>query len=674
MRWGCCCTPATGCEAHPPCYGISACDSLHPVVTPGYVSIGRPIGPTKYDGPYWPAWHNSVVSTRASVDVSLKVQMRRRTVVGAACGGSCGTLPTPIKTLDCTSSTFSGVSGCRLNEYIDSFDCTISGKLMFIGASKDQTPCAYTDAEGAIHPGIPPNPFPFVLTDCTRSGANKYLATNSVSPHDWWPAENRRIAPRFSSAISVNSTAIPSNDFPTSGGACGSANHTNRCFTTSTNYTEHVCMDAPITIVPGHTTTVTSGDIARCGTNGACQCGTPTSPYDCRIDRPFNGGEEAAWCIDVDNQHLHDGIAAMGISDTVPLGDLANVWVCLTAAGKVRFMFGATGRLGSGDILRFTDDVAKTESVQVSTSSPGKSLAMQLDLTLTPRDWKTYSARCGCVQSYTENAPGTIAVTMEANVTDQSCGICGTRGSLGTYVLGIGEYQIPICAFTAVCSGATPNCMQYPVSNACAAYHPPSGPLLVDYVGSVAVERAHAGWVRYRNKYDHYLCVNSVIAGNSDPCCAGQVNMGGANQAAVCVPACTQMDQAWMHAHSCPGNVAGCNEHLTTGTNPAHCSPVTYVSGHQRLSAMPKGSACVSCDTYFQCGPMYFAGNCGTALYQVCDCCNTQITTSLAEVFVVDYQPSVWGTPVGKWGLYATTRGTLCDRSSWTYVGIASVG
>ena len=93
--------------------------------------------------------------------------------------------------------------------------------------------------------------------------------------------------------------------------------------------------------------------------------------------------------------------------------------------------------------------------------------------------------------------------------------------------------------------------------------------------------------------------------------------MGGANQAAVCVPACTQMDQAWMHAHSCPGNVTGCNEHLTTGTNPAHCSPVTYVSGHQRLSAMPKGSACVSCDTYFQCGPMYFAGNCGTALYQV---------------------------------------------------------
>lgn len=672
----CCCAPNT-CEVWPTCRATATpCDGTLPYVAPGYVTIGAPVGPLKFDGPYWPAWHNSVVAVNtAGATVSIKVSAFRRTVVQESFGKPvCTTIPTPGGGADCFPTTVAtGGAQCGRTVYVDAFSWNAAGTVRLAGGSKDQGPCVHTHSTtGEKFPGIPPGPYPFALTDCTRSGLTPNNVIASTADPAWWPGENRRIAPRFAGSLAVSATATPSNEFPQIAGA-GTVSTVVRC-PASTASTQATCIDMPITIVPGHQTVITTDDINRCGTTNACEAGTPTSPYVCNVESPENGAMQAAWAIDVRNDALLAGLNAMGISSTVAIGELAKVWLVTTTAGKVRFLFGVSSRLATGSTLRWPDGVTRQEVQSVSMSAPGSSLTVTVEIAITPKAWCQYVPACGCVQSHCENGPGSINVAMSwRTIGCGGSGGCGDRHVGASYNLALGDYIIPTFHFPAICgASATPGCMQYPVTSACTPLFPTIRP---DFVGAVPVERAHAGWVKYRNRYDHWHCINVLAAGTTG-CCAAAINLGGAAVENLCASACTKMTQQFVSTHQpCAGEDNDCANNLIVGqTTAAGCHKVEYVSGNQRIGALPDSVECMPCKpSWFECGPMLFNASCGSALYTDCDCCNTQLSTSLPELFIVDYDPRVSCSPLGTWKLYASSIATYCDRAAWIEIGLAVV-
>jgi len=669
----CCCVDppeVTPCAAWVPCQG-EGCSETDPFVVPGYTSIGRPLGPTKFDGPFWVAWHNSITSKgNSSANINLKVNAWRRKIVQEACdGGRCGALPTPSTAQNCFGSGINAVAGCKRTEYIDNLVYVLNGTVKLRGGSKDQNPCVASGPNGENWPAVPPDPYPFILTDCLRTGATPTTPVSSGTNPNWWPGENRRVVPRFFERLSVTATGPVSTDFPQVAN-CGSVSTVSRCTSTTTGSVQETCIDMPITIVPGHQTTVTTEDASRCGTSGSpLECGQPPNPYPCGVNNPENGGQEAAWAIDVREPVLYDRLVALGLTSAMGVGTLNGVWITLTTAGRIRFLFGASARIASGQVLKFSDNVVIGENQNASYAVPGYSLSIGIELTLTPK-WCRYTPSCGCTISAAENGPGSVTVSMYAHST--GCGQCGPTNFAASYTLGLGQYQIPPCHFPAV-GGLTPNCQQYPITNACAPYHPPAGPLFVDFVGLVPVERAHAGWVKYRNRYDHFWCLNTIVGGFG-ACCAGAKNVGSFNITALCAPSCTKIDPAWAAtAGPCPGTNPLCSNHLLVNqTTPAGCHSVVYQSGQQRIGPWPDGGGCNPCGVnWFQCGPMFFYGACGTANYGDCECCNTQLTASLPEVIIVDAPPGC--SPIGTWELYAATAATACDRSAWVEIGYAVV-
>ena len=674
----CCCVP-NDCEVWPTCRATGTpCDASLPFVIPGYVTIGQPVGPLKFDGPYFTAWHNSVCAVGTSgAQISIKLSAYRRTVVQESFGKPvCTTLPTPGGGADCFPTTVaSGGAQCGRTVYTDAFTWNATGAVALAGGSKDQGPCVHTHStNGEKYPGVPPGPYPFALTDCTRSGLTPNAVVASSTDPAWWPGENRRIVPRFRGNLAVASTATPSVTFPQIAGA-GTVSTVVRCPATSSS-TQITCVDMPITIVPGHQTVITQDDINRCGTDNPCEAGTPTSPYVCNVESPENGAGQAAWAIDVKNQALLDGLNAMGISSTVAIGELAKVWLCTTTAGKVRFLFGASTRVASGGTIRWPDNVTKSEIQSVSISAPGSSLVVTVELSITPKSWCQYVPACGCVQSHCENGPGAITVAMSFNTL--GCGGgggCGNRNLGATYHLALGDYIIPTFHFPAICGGnATPGCMQYPVTSACVPFFPTIRP---DFVGAVPVERAHAGWKKYRNRYDHWQCIQTApLSTGVLGCCAACIDIVGAGIDGLCLPSCPKMEGTWVATHGpCAGDDGDCINHIVPNVStPSGCHHVQYVSGNQRIGALPDSVECMPCKpSWFECGPMLFVGNCGGAVYDDCDCCNTQASTSLPELIIVDYDARVSCSALGTWPLYMSSFATYCNRSSWTQIGTATV-
>lgn len=670
----CCCVEppsVTPCAAWNPCIG-NGCDETDPFVVPGYVSIGRPAGPTKFDGPFWVAWHNSVTAKNdAAADITLKVNAWRRKMVQENCAAVCPPLPTLSTAANCFGSGTVGVRNCKRTEYIDNLSYLVSGTVRLRGGSKDQAPCVATGPNQENWCAAPPGPYPFVLTDCARTGATPTVATPSTNNPAWFPGENRRIAPRFFNRLSVTATAAPSEDFPQVA-ACGAVSVVSRCSDSTTTTQSETCIDMPITIVPGHQTVVSGEDATRCGVSGSpLECGQPPNPYPCGVNNPENGAQEAAWAIDVKEPILYQRLNALGLTSAIGVGTLSGVWITMTTTGRVRFLFGANARIAANGVLKFTDNVVIYENQTGAYAAAGYALTISVELTVTPK-WCRYTAACGCVQSYAENGPGSLTVSMYAH--SIGCGVCGATGFSASYLLGLNQYNIPICHFPAV-GGLTPNCQQYPISNACAPFHPPTGPLFIDFVGLTPVERAHAGWVKYRNRYDHYYCINP-IAGGFGACCGGAKNVGGFGVTSLCAGDCVKIDPAWAAtAGPCPGTNPACSSHLiVTQTTPGGCHPVVYQSGQQKIAPWVDGGACNNCQqNWFQCGPMYFYGACGSANYGDCACCNTQLSVTLPEVIIVDFNPRNGCTPIGTWDLYAATAATACDRSAWVEIGYAVV-
>lgn len=668
----CCCEepPAvTPCQAWIPCQG-NGCDETDPFVIPGYTSIGRPTGPTKFDGPFWVAWHNSITAkNQSSASVNLKLNAWRRQMVQENCAAACPALPTLSTAQNCNGSGTVGVRNCKRTEYIDNLTYVLNGTVKLRGGSKDQAPCAATGPNGENWPAVPPDPYPFVLTDCLRTGATPTTATSTGSNPAWWPGENRRIVPRFFGRMSVTATAQPSTDFPQVA-ACGTVSVVNRCTSSTTGSVEEACIDMPITIVPGHQTVVSSEDAARCGTSGSpLECGQPSNPYPCGVNNPENGASEAAWAIDVKEPILYARLTALGLTSGMGVGTLNGAWITLTTVGRIRIMFGASARIAANGVLKFADNIVIYENQNAAYAVPGYSLSISVELTLTPK-WCRHTPACGCVTSSAENGPGSLTVSMYAHST--GCGVCGPTNLAASYVLGLGQYQIPICHFPAA-GGLTPNCQQYPISAACAPYHPPGGALFVDFVGLTPVERAHAGWKQYRNKYDHFWCLNTVVGGFG-ACCAGAKAVQSFGITALCASECTKMNPAWVAtAGPCPGTNPACASNLiVTQTTPAGCHTVVYQSGIQKIGPVPDGGGCNPCgQNWFQCGPMYFTGQCGNANYGDCECCNTQLSVSLPEIIIVDAPAGC--SPIGTWELYSATTATMCDRSAWVEIGYAVV-
>ena len=670
----CCCeeVDAVACDVYPSCEEQAGAGGRK-LVVPSYATIGRPIGPTIYDGPFWVAWHNGVYpEAQTFFDLSLKIW--KRTIVQEDCGGgTCPTAPIPKVTGDCTtaSGTLSPSAGCAKTEYVDYYEWSVSEIITLAGGRKDQLIAIQENSEtGDLYDGAPPGPWPCYLTDCGASPcADPDAPVNTGDNPPWWPGENRSIVPRyFKSECTITSSAAPSGSYPITA-ACGAVSFENRCSATTSSRTAQMCVDLPITVVPGHETKWLAGDVAACGFPGSPAAGGGT--YGCCVDCFENGGREAAWGLDIKEDGLVTALTNMGFTSSQYVGSLGGGgWMTMVQGNnRVRLLFGMLARLSSGDTFKFANGVDVKESGSFSFQGEGVSYYCEIELTVRPLRWCFHNPRCGCVQSYAENGPTAILVQafIKPNAGESGeCSDCGSSPAQLSYALALNRYDIPSWHFD-LGGPYWPSCMQFPVNSACVPFHPPSGFTLEDYVGDTPVERYHPGWQYYRNKYDHYLCVNTIASGGSG-CCVGAVEINSTPVDRLCGGACAKMDPVWAAGFPCPGGDPQCINNLQfPQTTPAGCHDVEYVGGSFYASALEPGFCfpCTNHPQWFQCGTLFLGTNCGTALYTDCDCCNAQFVQSLPDVTIVDWDPTTGCYPQGRHDLFFTSFPLICDRSTW---------
>jgi hypothetical protein len=702
----CCSVDPLVCEAWEICKleGQSTCNvtpTAQPVI-PGYVSIGRPLGPTLFDGPFWVGWHNSVTSTRnAKVQLQLSITAYRRVIVQddtspPGCTTCPALPPIPDAKLNCTPSAVSAIAGCGRTEYIDNFSYELNGTFDLIGGAKNQVICGYGEFDE--DPGAPPGPWPFVLTDVNRTGLTPNDAWQGGDNPIWWPAENRRIVPRFFGQATVTSTAVPSMEFPQVA-PCGTIQHINRCTNVTVQSLRSVCVDAPITVVPGHTTTFTQSDIDRCTYAGGCQgCGFPFvgsgDPAGSGVQaselQPRNGGSQAAWGVDVYELGLRDLMNTMFPTNHPYIGSLDEVWTAQTDHDRTRFLYGMLTRLSADQVLRFPDGQQKVEIHDVDFQVRGHSVAMHIELRMTPVDWCVHSEDCAglCVHSWCENGPGAIGITFFTNG-KLGQGFCGADFKpAGGIALGLEGYQMPACALITSCgASATTNCMQYPVHTTCIGRT--CGLYADDYVGAKPVERHHLGWKRYRNKYNNSCCLNGGCISPGDVPCAArgfQIASGGElwlDDPSGCYgpdtnsQACVDPDGDGVvdcdvdyAGHPWPSDCPGGYGNPTAGFCCGGCPPgsiVFYPPPCQRVSIDPNFLGYYvtlepsACPNYFQCGgcnfeinPDFTNGASPSINYCNCAC----ISSSMGSYQLwVDWDVTWSCGPIGTWPLYF---GTTC--------------
>jgi hypothetical protein len=276
---------------------------------------------------------------------------------------------------------------------------------------------------------------------------------------------------------------------------------------------ETVCWDF-ITVMPGHDSTFDTDDFSRCEPSGAaCECGLPTGgSYPAHVDSPENGAANAAWGIDIQDEELFNVLLDWGINTTVSIGTLSTAWLVLTAHGKVRILFGIEGSsdaLAYGEVLSWKDGVQRIRSETITLSNASDSLAITLTVKITPHGWCKQHSGCPCVVSYSEQDLAQITTTFHGgsggSPDSYFGGGCTHVVNYGSYVLGLEDYDIPYCALSP--PGCTLNCQNYPISTSFVwAYTSRS-----DFVGVTPVERAHAGWKQYRNKFNHWRLVNTDL-------------------------------------------------------------------------------------------------------------------------------------------------------------------
>lgn len=667
----CCCdeTPAIACDVYASCEDQVGVLTTKAVV-PSYVTIGRPTGPTIYDGPFWVAWHNGV-SPIAQTLFGMTLKVWKRTVVQSDCsGGTCPTLPIPKVAADCLtqSGTVTSSAGCAKTEYVDYYEWSMNETISIIGARADQDIAIQQNiTNGDIYDGTPPGPWPCYLTDCGSSPcADPESPVATGNNPNWWPGENRSIVPRyFKSSASITSSSTPAGSYPVTA-ACGSTSFVNRCSATTSTETRQVCIDLPITIVPGHETKWTAAEGVTCGFFGSPAIGGGT--FGCCVDCYENGAREAAWGLDIKEDGLVNALLAMGFTSSQYVGSLGgSAWMTMVSGnGRVRFLFGMLSRLSSGQTFKFQEGASGEvkESGNFTFQAEGVSYYCEIELSVTAKGWCNHNPRCGCVQSYAENGPSAILVQafiQPGGGGGGVCTACASSPATVAYSLGLCRYDIPSWHFFGY-----PSCMQFPVNTDCIPFHPPSGPILEDYVGDKPVERYHPGWQKYRNKYDHYFCINT-LTGNLATCCTGAVAVNTAPIDVLCMPGCVRMTSAWITANlPCPGSVPGCINNLDfPNTIPAGCNKVDYIGGQFEISPEePPG--CLPCSPqWFQCGTMFFRADCGTALFYDCDCCNNTPVATLPDVMIVDWDPTNSCWPDGRNDIYWASVATQCDRSAW---------
>lgn len=683
-----------------------ACDltpTLQPLI-PGYVSIGRPLGPTLYKGPFWVGWHNSVTSKeKAKVQVQLNIRAYRRVIVQDSisppnCTSCPVTLPIPDAKLNCIPTTIPMVPGCARTEYIDNFSYEMTGEFDLIGGSKDQAKCGY--GVDNSDPGVPPGPWPFKLCDYDRTGLtpDEPVVIVDNDPR-WWPSENRRLVPRFFGQATITSSAVPSMEFPQIA-ACGAVQHVDRCTNVTVQSTASVCFDAPLTVVPGHTTLFDQGDINRCLRQEGCPgCGFPVigepgSGLPAASDQPWNGAEEAAWGVDIYELGLKRLMETMYPADHAYIGSLDEVWSVQTHAGRTRLLYGTLSRLDPDEVLRFPDGVQKTEIHEVDFKIRGHSVAMRIELRITPIEWCKATEDCAglCVYSWCENGPSTINVAFY-QFGKLGPGSCGDGDALsGSMTLGLCRYQIPFCAIPEICVGsATTGCMQYPVNTPCIARDSCGNLsydfLRSDYVGSKPVERAHFGWKRFRNQYDETCCLNGgCTAGQTQfPCTVFGYNITGngalyleVGPEGVTGPLfdmdcmdpnydgvldCNPQAPGFPWPSNCPGGYGPpgnncCSEFCDEQGQvfPGPCARVSIDPDFLGfwLSMVPPYPPV--CSNFFKCGGSNFAiepyfGNGASPSIYYCD--SPCVTSSIGGADLwVDWDPTWSCGPIGTWPLY----------------------
>jgi hypothetical protein len=696
-------TCVSGCETYRTCNG-EPCDGSFPLAIASYLTIGKPAGNLMFDGPYWTAWHNGITSLSAATDVSFKINCYKRTFVQQACGASgCIALPTPSTLVSCVTPAMTADPDCQRTAYTDNYIWQMAGRVAFVGASNDQLTCTDTSpTQAAGYPAgmatdavqyneIYPMPFPNELVDTTRSGVSPTRPETTGRNANWIPGESRCLAPRFSSTIPVTRSDVPSTTY-TITASCGGSNTVGRCDTVADTANEVVCWDF-LTVIPGHDSTMSAGDYARCEPSGAsCECGLPSASYPAHVDSPENGAANAAWGIDIKDDELYNILLGWGINTTVSIGTLATAWVVLTAAGKVRILFGIEGSsqaLAAGGVLKWKDNVAVGRSETITLSSAGHSLVMTVDITITPQGWCKQNSRCPCVVSYSEQDLCQITTTFHGGSGGSPDSIFGAGCThvvnYGNYVLGLEDYDIPYCSLAP--PGCTTGCQNYPISGSF-SWAPPYS-TRSDFVGCTPVERAHAGWKQYRNKFNHWRLVNSNLTAQAlgppgvgtDCCYTGKLIYGGANWDQIYNTSCTDMTAAFKAANGpCAGDVGSCSGNLDwPNTVPAGCHHVIHNTSSTDFSIglLMNSPTCMVCtpqfNNYYACGPCFFVGACGSTLFDDCECCNTQLSIALPEVMIVDYVPADSCTPLGTWDLYQATAATMCDRASWLPLGYAVI-
>ena len=471
------------------CCGTAPTCSWNPICSDGrtfaeYISVGRPRAPRKYPGRYWAAWHNGI-SKRGSITVSIDLNIIKRTLVSTDCGGGSCPAPTGIPTsASCSDSgSLSGSAGCQKTLYVDNYKWIVSGELPLRGVSPDQSAGAIDPDTGEQDIDSVPGHLPAGIQGICGTYVDANAGTAFGANPSWFAKENRKLMPRFVKAdASITKSAVPSNTY-TQTASCGNLVVTNRCTSSTTASTGGCCIDYPMVILPGYPGYLCDG----------------STYIGCSQEIPQLGGTEVLYGFDILNDDLVNALTTMGLADGQGIGTWNVFWVCKTS-GRLRLLFDATRFMPSdGDVFRPSDTMVENGIATVTVGNT--TWRVEATISIATNDWCYYDPDCGCRQSWCEFGATSLLYTLTYPV--QQGNPCGTPGTFDL------KLAVGLEGISRVL-GAWDSCFMW---NDLPAGTPLAGePVFIRdenrYLGGEPVERAHPGWRRYRDRYNHVETLN----------------------------------------------------------------------------------------------------------------------------------------------------------------------
>lgn len=710
--------PATGCCCEEP--GLFDCPVRQLCVTPDsgdwwdyiraeYITVGRPKGPTVFPGTYWAAWHNGM-HPDSELELSMSIEVIKRTVVQEECGGTAPAVTVPTGNNCATVGFLTATTGVKQTAYTDNFTWEMTGTMRLNGVVPEleqewaigsdpyhllyfpdiPDPSVPGAEFGRPYPAIPKGYFPCSIEDsCGDPCGDPHEAVDFGTDPLWWPGENRKLMPRFfSKGMTVTATAEPASTYSQTA-ACDAVQYVDRCETETDEYTSTVCLDFPMVVLPGH-----SG--VRCD-------GGNTLP--CEQVNKENGANQALWGFDLLEPELLARFEAMNLPDGWYVGAGDDVWMVKwtnpdTTITKIRFLFDVSRKiLAAGDTLKFSTDVTLTEAGTITRAAALESWRIEIDFSFTPKNWCLNAPECGCIQSYSENAPSVLTYEVTVPFTDLCSGPARVSLSIPigledvvntTFWAGANSHGLCPCGTSCECEEGSPYtgpnawCFQWDELPSGGGGEPGETEKYFRFLGDEPIERGHKFWRRYRNKYNHTATTAdwyfNGFGSATSPSVYGQISIAG---------------KIFVEATSlfgCCGGItsgAGIEADLSGGVGDPCGSTVPLYNpscngGEGGFECLPEGCYDIEppdaatgvefwiklltfCNPYHSCGYQLLELG-GGITYTNCELAGTSHSVSPPEVVVVNWNPLESCFPYGEIpSIYTTSAATVCEgKSAWS--------